>query len=362
MKKIIAGLIALTAAVCSMTACTDNKSENSKDDTKKSSVQQTTEGTAPDTEYDRTDMGETIGAFIDAFNARDYKKTFEMQMPDGIMDVMEVVARTEDARGQSAEELIKGYQDVLYKDAGDDKVDFGGIKKAEAVNASEMANLSIYFDMYEWMVDYVADNGGVEGVDPEKLNESFNNIGADDISGSSNITESYFVTVELRDKEKDETYEGVFYLLGYKGGWKINAQYIQGFGIRAQEAVMDEEAENIYKAAMVAVVEMNEEGALGDISAGLIISSDETKNISVPEDFDLKRFRKKLESYYPDAASEERVWFIEINDSGSVFVAVYDTGKPSIVGHYSDMEAYDSQYDGMTYDEMYDKCCLDIGG
>ena len=362
MKKIIAGLIALTAAVCSMTSCTDNKSGNSKEGTKKSSVQQTTEGTVPDADYDRTDMGETIGAFIDAFNARDYKKTFEMQMPDGIMDVMEVVARTEDARGQSVEELIKVYQDVFYKDADDNKIDFKGIKKTEPVNESEMASLSFSFDMYEWMVDYVADNGGVEGVDPEKLNESFNNIDIDDISGPSNITEAYFVTVELGDHETGGTYEGVFYLLGYKGGWKINAQYLQGIGIRAEESDMNEEAENLYKAAMVSLAEMDEEGVLGDTSAGLIISSDETKDLGVPEDFDPERFRKKLGSYYPDAASEDRVWFVEIKDGRTVFAAVYDTGKAAIVGHYPDVTADGSQYDGMTYDEIYDKFCREING
>ncbi|WP_019679250.1 hypothetical protein [Ruminococcus flavefaciens] len=366
MKRIIAGLIALTAVICSFTGCTDKKGSK---DTGSGSTQNTasasenTEGTSTG-ETDPSvysSQEEAIMAFIEAFNARDYRRTFDMQMPDDMGDVIRVIVKSQKDHGieTTEEELIKSYQYSLYYGDEDRKIRLDHIISSDPADESELADLKENFGMFGYVRKYIADKGGVDKVDSSELDKEYSAVPKDKIAEYSGITDAYCVVMELENEVTGDMYEGIMYVLGYNGGWKINAQYFRGVEIRARSKTLTNEASMIYKAAMTSLVEMEAEDSLGDTSEGFIIHSDESRDHNVPQGFDTESFRKKLKKYYEN--ENERRWFVEIKDGAAAAAAVWDPETPGFAGIYSGSEDNDGEK-RLTGDKYYEEKCRELDG
>ena len=359
MKRFIAGLIALTAAMGAFTACADKKGGKS-DVTGVISAESTTEAPV------YSSQEEAVRAFIEAYNEKDYQKAFVMQTPDGMLDVEKLMTKSKMAEGKSVEELIRNSQFVspLYGGSDDRKLEFKRIVSTEPVDdENELNYLRYSFAIYEYVVNYINDKGGPDNVDPdeisEELSETMSEIETDELERVSNVTDACRVRFELAEKEKGDTYDGMMYLLGYKGGWKVTLDVIDGMDIKGMEDKMNDEANDIWKAANTALVEMDEEGALGDASQGFIVSSDSSLDYKLPDGFDKERFVKKLNNYFDSASRGTIEWFVEIKDGLTVVAAAYDPAKPDFAGYYPDA-ANRPDYSGMSFKEIYVNCCNDL--
>lgn len=348
------------AVMGAFTACSDKKKGSSVTDS--TGIYNTVEETAV-----YATQEEAVSAFIEAYNEKDYQKAFVMQTPDGMTDVMKLAARSKLAGGMSEEELIKNSQFVssLYGGSDDDtKLELKRITGTEPVDDDqELQYLRYNFAVYEYVVNFVNEKGGPDNADPDVISEELSGIMSeietDELERVSNVTDACRVYIELADQETGDTYDGIMYLLGYKGGWKITLDVIDGMDLKGMEDKMMEEANEVWRAANTSLVEMEEESALGDTSQGFIVSSDSSMDYKLPEDFDKERFIKKFDSLYDTASRGERVWFVEIKDGLAVVAAVYDPDKADFVGYYPDA-ANRPDYSGMPFKEIYVNCCNDL--
>ena len=123
MKKILAGIIALTTVFCTFTGCgstedekadgndtsVETTAENVENETAVSEKEDAKDDEKPDKKDDKnSDEGyETvIKEFIDAINAGDYEKVFDLQMPEGGRDILRLTLMAQ------AKEMGKEDQDI----------------------------------------------------------------------------------------------------------------------------------------------------------------------------------------------------------------------------------------------------------
>ena len=95
-----------------------------------------------------------------------------------------------------------------------------------------------------------------------------------------------------------------------------------------------------------------------EISEAYIICSDSSRDFNVPADFDADLLRSRMKNYF----EYDGDWFVVIKDGCAMETAVYDSENPHNVGTYPPSDYVDFAYEGMSYDEIYDKVCEDIGG
>ena len=378
MKKMIAGLIALTTAFCSMTACSKSmENENSSTGKEKAAEQVTTEAatdeetTAAEEETTSAEVPDTKGyeavlkEFIDAYNAEDYKKTFKLTMPEGADKVLKTTVKSpslqEEYGGITEDEMIKDSQSGLFMGKKEGNFILGDIKKAEPLSESEEYGLKSDISMIAWCVDYIDNNGGVDGVDAEEMVNGVIDLCYDDLVSEVELTEAYYLTFELEYEPTGEKNDGYAIVYRVKGGdWKVSADNFVGTDMRGKDRRLATMANSIYKAAMTVMVELDERGELTFAHDAFIVGSDNSRNFNLPGDFDVDNFRSMLSNYF-EYESYNREWFVEIQDGLAKAVAVCDPDSPRNVGTYPSAEYEGSEFEGMTYDEIYDKCCKDIG-
>ncbi|SHM56038.1 hypothetical protein [Ruminococcus flavefaciens] len=362
MKRIIAGIIAFTTVLCAFTGCgpdtADEAEETTTVETTTVSEKETTEA-ATDADSTEASFEAIVKEFLDAYNERDYQKTFEMQMPDGIMKVIKTIAEIENAKDEkevSEDTVIKDYQEYIY---GDSKVNFKEIKDIESVDESELFNLKSSFGMYEWLVKFINEHEDEIASDPEMLDEEADKLSIDDIAAFSNISEAYRVTMQLEYEKTGLSYEGRMYLVKLNGAWKINTFEALGERTRTSQKQLEVPASSIAKAQMTAWVEMDVEGEIPDGKYCFIISSDESKNHNIPEWFDTELFCEKTESYFESINDTE--WFSVICN-GIAYTTAYVKTRPENISRYpqnfdnSLEDINDLITDDMSFDEMYDIC------
>ena len=377
MKKIIAGLIALTAAFCSMTACS-NSTKDEKDSKASEPVTEqvtaeitTDEVTTDDSEEETTapkaadtkELEAVMKKFIDAYNSEDYKKTFKLTMPEGTDKVFKALLNTsslqEEYDGVSEDEMIKDSQSSLFLGKKEGDLILGGILKAEPLNEMEEYDLKSDLSLIAWCADYIDKNGGIDAVDSDEMVNQLIDLCEDDLISMVDLTEAYYLTFELEYEPTGEKNEG--YATVYRvndGEWKVSANDFKGIDTRGAEKRLDTEASSISKAANTALIEMDERGLLPVSDEKFIVSSDGSRDMNVPDGFDAEQFKKLMKNYY----ESENEWFIKIYGGCAFEVAVCDPEKPHAVGTYPPSDNADFEYEGMEYDEIYRKYCEGLGG
>ncbi|MBR3667252.1 MAG: hypothetical protein IKN66_08860 [Ruminococcus sp.] len=385
MKKTIAGIAALTIALSAFTGCTDKKNDKSTG----GSAEAVTTAAQQDTTVEKTTAQDTTAAekttassddpsasaeeyekvlreFIDAYNNEDYKKTFELTMPDGAEKVMKLLASSETMQseygGISEEEMIKESQESLFLGKKDGTLVPGEIKKTEPLTEEETFELRSEIAMITLCLDYIDSHGGAEGVDTEAMLNEIMDYDLEAAAAEVELDESYYITFGLENEKWDWSGDGnaiVYRVRG--GGWKISANDLIGTLSGGKDKRLDTAADSLYRAANTALVELDERGELPAMDSTFIVASDDSRNAGIPEDFDAAEFRRLLSNYF-DHERFAGDWFVVIKDGCALETAVYDSENPHNVGTYPPSDYVDFAYEGMTYDEIYDKVCEDIGG
>ncbi len=381
MKKTIAGIAALTIALSAFTGCTDRKNDKStggsaeavttaaQQDTtvEKATAQDTTAAekttaSSDDPSASAEEYEKVLREFIDAYNNEDYKKTFELTMPDGAEKVMKLLASSETMQseygGISEEEMIKESQESLFLGKKDGTLVPGEIKKAEPLTEEETFELRSEIARITLCLDYIDSHGGTEGVDAETMLNDIMDYDLEAATAEVELDESYYITFGLENEKWDWSGDGSAIVYRVRGGsWKISADDFIGTLSRGKERRLDTAALNVLRAANTALVEIDEMQGVPEISEAYIICSDSSRDFNVPADFDADLLRSRMKNYF----EYDGDWFVVIKDGCAMETAVYDSENPHNVGTYPPSDYVDFAYEGMTYDEIYDKVCKDIG-
>lgn len=380
MKKILAGIIALTTVFCTFTSCgsTDDEkekgngtsvettaeneeetSEDEEDETKeekKSDKKKDKESKADDKIYE-----DVINDFIDTVNSKDLKKVFELQMPDGCIDVVKLMllAQYEDSEEDvDIDKLVDEYIEGMLGDVPTLKLN--KIVSIEDLNDDEIDSLKSACAVYIMLADYIKEQGGINNIDIKKMEEEFENVDPSEKTDSIKIDDAKFVTFEALEEGKDEPTEEEFYIYRINGGeWHIDNSML-AYVRKSKKASANSAANSLIKAANTALVEMDEEDVL-PATEKVLVCSDESKNINVPADFDVAKFKKKLNNYFGD--EEKLDWFVVINEGCAVYSVAVQKEK-SQIGTYpgnsvlkSDMDTESNDSIGSkSFDEVYDMC------
>ena len=382
MKKTIAGIAALTIALSAFAGCTDKKNDESTG----GSAEAVTTAAQQNTTVEKTTAQDTTAAekttassdkpsasaegyekvlreFIDAYNKEDYKKTFELTMPDGAEKAMKLLASSETLQneygGISEEEMIKESQESLFLGKKDGTLVLGEIKKTEPLTEEETFELRSEIAMITLCLDYIDSHGGAEGVDTEAMLNDIMDYDLEAAAAEVELDESYHITFGLENEKWDWSGDGsaiVYRVRG--GGWKISANDLIGTLSGGKDKRLDTAALNVLRAANTALVEIDEMQGVPEISEAYIICSDSSRDFNVPADFDADLLRSRMKNYF----EYDGDWFVVIKDGCAMETAVYDSENPHNVGTYPPSDYVDFAYEGMSYDEIYDKVCEDIGG
>lgn len=373
MKKIIAGIIAMTAVMCTLTSCGKDAVDDVEDTTTAETTAITEEETPPEeettedvTETDISDASyeDVINEFIDAYNAQDYQKTFEMQMPDDIMKAIDLVVKYDETEKRDADEIIREFQRGIYGNTDDEHVEvrLKNIIDKEQMKDKELLDLKFSFGMYEWMIKLINEKRNDPDFELDNYEKEMEDADTNDFLQLSNITDGYIVNMELENEKTGDTYDGYVYVLNYKGKWKINADNILGSDRIIEQKMLKNAPRSIFNAQNTALVEMDEESGDINLRTCFIISSDESKDYNVPEYFDRDNFIKKTRQYFE--AIDKTEWFSVICN-GIAYVTAYVKDKPEAIGNWPDFK-YDKEEiisvmgekmsDDMSFEERYNIC------
>ena len=381
MKKTIAGIAALTIALSAFTGCTDKKNDKSTG----GASEAVTTAAQQDTTVEKTTAQDTTAAekttaspddpsasaegyekvlreFIDAYNNEDYKKTFELTMPDGAEKVMKLLASSETMQneygGISEEEMIKESQESLFLGKKDGTLVPGEIKKTEPLTEEETFELRSEIAMITLCLDYIDSHGGAEGVDTEAMLNEIMDYDLEAAAAEVELDEAYYITFGLENEKWDWSGDGNAIVYRVRGGsWKISANDLIGTLSGGKDKRLNTAADSLYKAANTVLIELDEEGHIKNDSDEFIVSSDSSKDFNVPADFDADLFRSRIKNY----CEYEGDWFVKMQGAYALETAVYDSENPHNVGTYPPSDYVDFAYEGMSYDEIYNKACEDIG-
>lgn len=363
MKRILTGLVAFTAVMCTFTGCskqtsgTDKKSEATEVTTENenTTAEDTTEA-ATSANIEDADFESMINEFIDAYNKKDYQKTFEMQMPDGMMKLVKVAAESADG-DVSEDSIIEKFQDTLYSNWDEVKVKLVGITETEPLGEKDMLDARFNFGLYKWMIDYIEENGADAAMEEGILDKEPEGLSTDEVMNNSGVNEGFRVNVELENTNMGTTFEGSFDIFDCGGIWKINPRNALSYYATSEQKMLADACQNIFKAQNTAMVEMDEEFAFTDWQKCFIVSSDGSRDYEVPEDFDTAIFMKKTEQYFGSLDKVE--WFTMIYQ-GCAYCTAYVKDKPETLAtfpEYIELPQEDGRFevtDDMSYDERFE--------
>lgn len=385
MKKIIAGIIAVTAVLCTFAGCGKQGMENETSDSSSetTTIQETTEAetTEPLTEMaGYSSYEELVKDFVEAYAANDRKKTLYMQYPDDCEDIIRVKMNGEEdldtglSDDWTEDEAISDMQYALYENyIEDEKVTFNGIVSAEPLMASEVYAIERNRDIIAGLKRYIRKKGGPDNIDRYELTEVESDIISEDISERCEIEEGYFVTFELKDENTGEVSQGVMCVFRIKGeSWKVNVLDASGNVIRGRSDFADSVASRVNWAANDALIAIDEKQlyAATHAEAAYIAGSDDSLCFNAPESFDAAFFRERAGSYMSDIS--EFNWFVVVYKGAAVYCAVENKDGAGYTGVYPPNKFfnginekgnvdYSEKTEQKTLKELYDICAEDIG-
>lgn len=380
MKKVIAGIIALTAVICTFTGCGKDAADDAAG-TSASTAAETTAAQENTTEENESGESveagsyeETVEEFFKAYIANDREKTFLMQYPDGFEDFIKVLLRTFDG-DMTEEEIIDSFQSDIYDDYDEDKkISFKGIVDSEPLSDEEMDEMKEGYATLKWIVDYMDQNGGPDKMDPNVFDEESKKQDFDDLADSVKLDEAYNLKFEIQNDETGETSEGSMIVLRVEGekNWLITEfnieEKVNDSGTEAMEAA----ASSLGEALNTALVEMDEQDKLPSSDSAYIVSCDDSLNYKVPDDFDMEFLKKRVQNYFGMVTELE--WFAVIKNGYVEYAAVVYSDDQQYVGTYhsdyimvaagDDADSYtepDEKADERTFKELHDICVEVIG-
>jgi len=379
MKKILAGIIALTTVFCTFTGC--GSTEDEKADGNDTSVETTAENVENETavsekedakDDEKSDKKDdknsdegyetVIKEFIDAINAGDYEKVFDLQMPEGGRDILRLTLMAQAKKmGKEDQDIDAMLEEQMKGLSGNlPKMKLNKIVSAEDLSDDNIESIKGICAGYKVVIDYINEKGGIDKVNIEEMQKEFEDLDPEDFVDQINIKDAKMVTIEVETEGNEEPSEEEFYVYNIEGqGWRIDNSMLKYLN-RSKKTSANSASNALYKAAMTALVEMDEEGKLPKLK-GALVCSDDSKNINVPDDFDTELFKKKVNNYFND--EEELDWFV-ILDMGCASYAVSVKKGKTESGVYpirkfldENLELIDDEsVEKKSYDELYDMC------
>lgn len=379
MKRILAGIIALTTVFCTFTGCgstedekaggndasVETTAENVENETAVSEKEDAKDDEKSDKKDDKnSDEGyETvIKEFVDAINAGDFEKVYDLQMPEGGRDVLKLtlmaqakeMGKEDQDIDAMLEEKMKGLSDNLPK------MKLNKIVSAEDLSDDNIESIKGICAGYKVVVDYINEKGGIDKVNIEEMQKEFEDLDPEDFIDQINIKDAKMVTIEVETEGNEEPSEEEFYVYNIEGqGWRIDNSMLKYLN-KAKKSSANSASNALYKAAMTALTEMDEEEKLPKLE-GVLVCSDDSKNINVPADFDIKLFKEKIDNYYD--ANDQYDWFVILDMYCARYAVSVKKGKTQS-GVYpvkkflnKDLELIDDEsIEKKSYEEIYDMC------
>ena len=391
MKRIITGVIALAAVLCTFAGCGDKsdskndkeaasaaakadeeKATDAKSEAKDEKKEDKTESKEDDKKEEKQESGadsadtaayeDFINEYIETCNSKDFKKLFIMQMPEGGLDVMEVSLMAEAAEAgekYSLDELLELYAESEESDISKKKLI--KIVSVEDIDDEEDEAIRSYCAGYRMMSDYIAEHGGKDKVDIKEMETYFNDIDEEKIADTVQLDDAKYVTIEVLKEDSGETDEEEFYIYRVKGGeWRMDDSMLK-FMRSARKISATTGAKSIFNAGNTALTDFDAENKLPEMKKA-VICSDESRNINVPADFDMAGFKKKMNDFFDE--SDNFDWFMVVKDGTPVYAAAEEKDKNRGIGTYpvdtvlnSELGISEDKNIGKkSFDEVYSLC------
>lgn len=387
MKKILACIIAFTTVFCTFTGCGSINDE--KTDSSKTSVESTTEleeNTEETSEAETKDNDEktyedVVNEYFNAMYSGDSKKLMELQVPDGCTDVLDlknICIYTEDQDDIGINTPVEDYVKEIIECYPKGK--FVKIELEYDLLECEKESIKESVSGYLILEDYIKEHGGVDNVDPDEIAVYLNENNTDEAINSVEFDDIILVDAKFLKDGEDTPHDKEFVIYRVKGGnWHIYETFYSflNYSLIIETVYPTFLAEKFNKAANYSFVEMIEEiGSDQDKNDFLrtekyMICSDDSKNINVPEDFDIEYFKKKINYYFNTGEEYNREfknlsdfnWFIVANKYDSIYFVIVPKDGTEIITYpfdkmlTADLTTTDSEnVNSMSFDEIYDIC------
>ena len=378
MKRLIAGIIAITAVLCTLTGCGKDTADDSSSTSAETTAAQEETTDEEVTSGAAAEVGayeDTVKEFIEAYIANDRQKTLEMQYPEGVMDFVKLFMRSDEAEDMTEEDIITFLQYEAYDNyEEDEKVTYKGIISAEPLRKDEEEEIKDMYSTIKWAVNYINEHGGPDKADPDALDDAWEDLDYDEYPCEVDIEEGYYVTFEV-EYEDSETSKGTLRVFRVKGenSWKTNILSVGGSVKANRKDSLNATASSLDKALNTALVDMDEEGNIPSYDKMFIVSSNDSMNYNVPDDFDVELLRKKALNYFE--MINELEWFAVIYNGCVIYDAADYPDDQQYVGTYpvnsimnnvntedfTDYTKEDEKADERTFKELHDICVEVIG-
>ena len=394
MKRILAGIIALTALLGTFTGC--GKTGGKKDDTSGNAVEATAEndvtntkesGSEKETKEDKKSKKEkenkkeekdkdknkkeenknvgsyeeALDTYFDALNSGDYTKVMELSMPESGIDVVKLTLLSQaQMTGEKADvdEMLEEYAKSLQSEK--QKIKYHKVVSAEDFDDDDIDILKEACSAYTVLADYINEHGGVENVDISELEEAFKDTDPADFKDSVEVDDAKYITVEYSYDGEDKVREQEFCVYRINGGDWIIDNAMMAYSRKSKQASANNNASSLMNAANTALVEIDEENS-GVPSEPMMICSDKGRNVNVPADFDVEDFIKKLDRYY--SKNIDLDWLIVVKGGSVVYTVVAEKGKkqigtcpPKCILKPGFSAENDESVVQQSFDELYDIC------
>ena len=393
MKKILAGIIALTTVFCTFTGCgsiNDEKTDSSETSVESTTeleenTEETSEAETEGKDNDEKTYEDVVNEYFNAMYSGDSKKLMELQVPDGCTDVLDlknICIYTEDDDDVGINTSVEDYVKEIIEYYPKGK--FVKIGLEYDLYESEKESLKESVSGYLILEDYIKEHGGVDNVDPDEIAVYLNENNTDEAINSVEFDDIILVDAKFLKDGEDTPHDKEFVIYRVKGGnWHIYETFYSflNYSLIIETVYPTFLAEKFNKAANYSFVEMIEEiGAYQDKNDFLhtekyMICSDDSKNINVPANFDTAYFKEKINHlfyyYMNDSAYLSRYdkklsefdWFIFSSNAEVAYSVIVPKGETQIITYpsdkilTSDLTTTDSEnVNSMSFDEIYNIC------
>ncbi len=361
MKKTVAFLAAVTMALCSFAACTDNKTTSSSESSSEVSAPAVHEIAVPfDREKAEPLVKEAITNYFNDINNGDFKASMTYQYDEEMMPAAAVLSGLA-SKGDTPEKAVENMLEAFESTYKGHTLKLNEIVSVESIPEEGYVLLDEAYGRLAEMNKLIEKSG--DSIDPDHLSEVYQAL-TDFSAYRREYEEGYDVVASISvDDETNDQEMLVYRTVG--GNWQIDMT-VPTYMQENEQVQLDNTASSTAGSASRVLKKMKEDGK--DISGTFIISKDGSKDYKVPSGFDMSTFRSLYEEQYKGEADAD--YFIVIDNEIAVY-SVYETAEKKIGIYpfgltikmdgdkvsYEELDA-DSKY---TMDQLYDKCLKVLG-
>lgn len=349
MKRIFSAVIALTLACSVMSGCgsvdepsdeiesavseessvsdseeSDSAEKNDEDIDTSEEQEEAEESKADEQAYDSEGYEAAIREYFDASNSGDHEKMLRLMFPERVLDSIDSFA---DMLGEAS------ITDMLREESHPTNYEITEIVMDGTVDEEMLWQLVSTYDAVLDMVELIGSYGGdIENLTDEQQEElaAFMDGTLDkEREHYFTVTECYDVTVRyLNDGKPEEDYFYVYYIEG--DGWKLDNS-MRRYVKKSQQAAANANAKTLQIAYNSSLSDMkNDDGA--DLTGTFIVSSDDAKNVNVPDTADIGRLKSLVENYAGDVSDYN--YFVIIHNGKCIYSAAFKKDGTGDVGTY----------------------------